>query len=166
MTHHPTDNPDDDPQDEEPHNPGAGTHLRRVAGSLATAIRRAIAAADDPDIVVDGDAIVSTVADHSPASQDRGSTQRSRTARIRPTATDRCRIDVRTEDETLVVVADVRQLDPADLSVRLGGRSDVLVIVDDGTVVGRVDLPWTDVTREAAQLHNGILTIRLRRNGT
>lgn len=75
----------------------------------------------------------------------------------------RCQIDTRLRDDELVVVADLFLTTADDLTVGIDRNGDDLVICMEGTVVGRVELPWESSEATRARFNNGVLEVRLRR---
>lgn len=69
------------------------------------------------------------------------------------------RIDVRRDEDELLVVADLPAVDAEDLTLGVDEARDELVIGVDDRAVERVELPWT-VADVDARFHHGILELR------
>lgn len=66
---------------------------------------------------------------------------------------------IRTDDDELLVVADVAGAGPDDITV--GFDDSVLVIAVGGTELDQIEVPWRE-TDSRATIRNGVLTVRVR----
>lgn len=87
----------------------------------------------------------------------------SRSDAIRPTGTADYHVDTYRSADELTVVADLPGVSAADLSVKHGTKSNILVIAVRGTVLRRVSLPWNRFDVSRVWFNNGILEVRIRR---
>lgn len=91
--------------------------------------------------------------------------RRKRTRRVRKTSSDQCLIDTHLTDSELVVTADVPGASKDDISVGRNPKTNDLVISRDGSVVGRVDIPWESPEVTKVWFNNGVLEVRVRPDG-
>lgn len=75
---------------------------------------------------------------------------------------EQCLIDTRFIDDEFVIIADIPTTNPDDLTVGYNRRTNELVISRDGTVIGRVDIPWKSPETPEVWFNNGVLEARIR----
>ncbi|WP_255169387.1 Hsp20/alpha crystallin family protein [Natrononativus amylolyticus] len=100
-----------------------------------------------------------------PRPRERSEPRRKRTRRVRRTSSDQCLLDTRRTDGVLVVTADVPGASKDDISVGRNPRTNELVISKEGSVVGRVDLPWESPEVTKVWFNNGVLEVHVRSDG-
>lgn len=127
--------------------------LSDVLGALVEVDRRNAPPPSDP---VEWEAVTESDADAPEEAEPRS------TERVRKSTTDRCLVDTRFEGDEFVVHADIPGASTDEVSVGLDTRTDQLVIAETGSVLGRVDLPWSSPEATAAWFNNGVLEVRLR----
>lgn len=88
--------------------------------------------------------------------------ERSRTKQVRTSTVEECLIDTRLTDSELTITADIPGASKDDISVGRNPRTNTLVISKDGTIIGRVTLPWESPETTKVEFNNGILEIRMR----
>ncbi|SEO87156.1 GvpH protein [Halogranum amylolyticum] len=74
---------------------------------------------------------------------------------------EECRIDTRRDDRVFTVVADLPGATIDDVSVGIDPRANELVVQREGTVVGRIVIPWESPVVSRVWFNNGILEVRL-----
>ncbi len=85
---------------------------------------------------------------------------RSRTRRVRSSSpSSDHNVAIRTDDDELLVTADVAGADLDDITVGLD--DSILVIAVGGAELDRIEVPWRE-TDSRATIKNGILTVRIR----
>ena len=89
-----------------------------------------------------------------------GDDGQSRTRRVRSSSpSSDHNMAIRTDDDELLVVADVAGAGPDDITV--GFDDSVLVIAVGGTELDQIEVPWRE-TDSRATIRNGVLTVRVR----
>lgn len=88
--------------------------------------------------------------------------ERKRTKHVRTSTTDQCLIDTRLSNGELTIMVDIPGAKKDDISIGRNPRTNKLVISKDGTVIGRVDLPWESPKTTKVWFNNGVLEIRMR----
>lgn len=71
-------------------------------------------------------------------------------------------VDVRETDDELLVVADVPDVEPEDITAGIDEEQDELVVGVENKAVERMELPWP-VADVEAQLQHGVLELRFMR---
>lgn len=92
--------------------------------------------------------------------------QQKRTRRVYEHPSGACLIDTRLAGDEFVVTADIPGSTKDDISVGLAPGSSELVISRDGTIIGRVDIPWRSSEPTKVWFNNGVLEVHLRPKGT
>lgn len=95
-------------------------------------------------------------------SESTSESKRKRTKHVRESPAEQCLIDTRLTDGELTITADMPGASKDDISVGHNPRTNKLVISKDGTVVGRVVLPWESVETTKVWFNNGVLEIHMR----
>jgi HSP20 family molecular chaperone IbpA len=103
-----------------------------------------------------------TNANESGVEQQQREFERNRTTQVRKSPADECLIDTRLTDDELIIIADIPDAKKDDLSLGRNPRTNKLVISKNGTVIGRVVLPWESPETITAWFNNGVLEIRVR----
>ncbi|ELZ20414.1 Hsp20/alpha crystallin family protein [Natrinema limicola] len=100
-------------------------------------------------------------ADDSPLGRRPGGDRdRSRMRRIGPAGpSSDHNVATRTDDDELLVTADVAGADPDGITV--GFDDATLVIAVDGHELDRIEVPWRE-TNSQATIKNGVLTVKIR----
>lgn len=88
--------------------------------------------------------------------------ERTRTKQVRKSTGEECLIDTRLTDGELTITADIPGASKEDISVGRNPKTNKLVISRDGTVIGRVALPWESPETTKIWFNNGVLEIRMR----
>jgi HSP20 family molecular chaperone IbpA len=86
----------------------------------------------------------------------------TRTDQVRESTTGECLIDTRLADDELIITADIPGARKDEISLGRNPRTNKLVISKDGTVVGRVKLPWKSPETTKVWFNNGVLEIRMQ----
>ncbi|QCW02241.1 Hsp20/alpha crystallin family protein [Natrinema pallidum] len=68
-------------------------------------------------------------------------------------------VATRTDDDELLVTADVAGADPDDITV--GFDETMLVVAVEGIEIDRIEVPWQEPD-SSATIKNGVLTVRIR----
>lgn len=88
--------------------------------------------------------------------------EHKQTKRIRKWISDDQLFDTRFDDDEFIVIADIPGASKDNLSVGINSVANTLVIAKEGTVLGRVELPWDSPETTKVWFNNGVLEVRLQ----